>query len=189
MIINESKKRTRTIDLVQVALLAALTYVVTASFNVQVGILTKGVVHLGDSVVFISAILLGRKKGAAAAAIGMCLFDLFSPYAVWAPFTFVIKGLMAYIAAVIAYRNNYEGENMINNIFAFIVGGVWMITGYFVSGVFLNSIFYNMPLSLAFIKQLPNIQGDIAQVIVGIIIAVPLLQLLIKANIKKIINK
>lgn len=189
MVINESKKKIRTIDLVQVALLAALTYVVTASFNVQVGILTKGVVHLGDSVVFISAVLLGRKKGAAAAAIGMSLFDLFSPYAIWAPFTFVIKGLMAYIAATIAYRSNYKGENIINNIFAFIVAGIWMIVAYFVSGILLNSIQFNMPINQAFITQLPNIQGDVAQVLVGAVIAVPLAEILIKAKIKKIINR
>lgn len=189
MVNNEASRKISTIAMVQVALMAAVIYVATAVFNFPVGIINKGVVHLGDSMVFVAALFLGKRKSAVAAAIGMCLFDLFSPYAIWAPFTFVIKGLMAYIAASIAYRKNYNGENVINNIFAFIVAGIWMIAAYYFSGVLLNHVYFGLPVYQAFITQLPNIQGDIAQVIVGIIIAIPFGGLLLKANIKKIINR
>lgn len=189
MLINESKKAVSTIDMVQVALMAAVIYVATAVFNFPVGIINKGVVHLGDSMVFVAALFLGRRKTALAAAIGMSLFDAFSPYLYWAPFTFVIKGVMGYIAAVIAYRNNYKGEEIWNNIFAFVVAGVWMITAYYLSGVMLNHFYSGLTVSQSFITQLPNVQGDIFQVIAGIVIAIPLGKLLQKANLKKIINR
>ena len=57
-----------------------------------------GFVHLGDCMVLLAAALLGKKRGALASGIGMALVDLYSGYIIWAPFTFIIKALMAYIA-------------------------------------------------------------------------------------------
>ena len=45
---------------------------------------------------------------------------------IWAPFTIVIKAVMAIIAASIALRKDYEGEKVWNNALAFIVAGLWM---------------------------------------------------------------
>ena len=70
-------------------------------------------------------LLLGSKKATAASAIGMCLFDLLSPYAIWAPFTFVIKGIMGFIAATIACRKNYNGNSFWNNFFAFTIASIY----------------------------------------------------------------
>lgn len=176
----------KTSDIVQISLMAAITYAVTAFINVptaSVGV--KGLAHLGDSVIFLAAILLRRRNATLSAAIGMALFDLLSPYAIWAPFTFIIKGGMAYIAATIAYRRDYNGKSVINNIFAFVVSGIWMIAAYYFSGVALNSLFYKIPLNQSFIIQTANIPADIAQVVVGIIIAVPMIKLLNKANINR----
>lgn len=189
MELKHTKNKVRTIDMVQIAFMAAIVYVATAMINVPVGIGYKGVVHLGDSMVFLGAVLLGKKKGAIAAAIGMSLFDLLSPYSIWAPYTFFIKGIMAYIAAVIAYRGNYEGENIINNIFAFIVAGIWMNIGYYAAGVFVQHFYTNVPLNQAVMIQATHVPGDIAQVIVGIIIAVPVSEMLRRSNVKKIINR
>lgn len=189
MELKQTKHKVRTIDMVQVAFMAAIVYVATAMINVPVGIGYKGVVHLGDSMVFLAAVLLGKKKATLAAAIGMSLFDLLSPYSIWAPYTFFIKGIMAYIAAVIAYRGNYKGENIVNNIFAFIVAGIWMNIGYFIAGIFVQHFYTNVPLNQAIIIQSTHMPGDIAQVIVGILIAVPISEMLRRSNIKKIINK
>ncbi|MDF2504279.1 ECF transporter S component [Clostridium sp.] len=186
---KQTKKTVSTVDMVQIAFMAAIVYVATAMINVPVGIGYKGVVHLGDSMVFLAAVLLGKKKAAIAAAIGMSLFDLLSPYSMWAPYTFFIKGIMGYIAAVIAYRGSYKGENIINNIFAFIVAGVWMNAGYYISGVFVQHFYTNVPLNQAIMIQATHVPGDIAQVIVGILIAVPISEMLRRSNIKRIINR
>lgn len=189
MELKQTKHKIRTIDMVQIALMAAIVYVVTAMINVPVGIGgNKAVLHLGDSIVFLAAVLLGKKKAAIAAAIGMSLFDLLSPYAIWAPYTFVIKGIMGYIAAVIAYRSSYKGENILNNIFSFAIAGIWMIGGYYLAGIIIE-LYGNVPLNQAAIAELTYIPANIAQVIVGIIIAVPISEMLRRSNVKKIINK
>lgn len=162
-----NKTNIRALDIVQVALMAAMAFVVTYVIEIPVG--TKAVLHLGDTIVFAGAILLGKKKAALAAAIGMGLFDLLSPYAVWAPFTFVIKGLMAYIAGAIAFRKGYEGKNVVNNIFAFIVAGIFMIVGYyFAGGVIYKSL----------VVAIGDIPGNILQVAAGLVLSLPLIKAL-----------
>lgn len=164
---------TKTIEMVQVALLAALTYLATAAIAIPVG--DNAVLHVGDAIVYISAILLGKKKGAIAAAIGMTCFDLFSPYYIWAPFTFVIKGMMAYITGAIAYRGEFEGENILNNIFAFTVAGIAMVIGYFIAGGCLNHFVYGIvTLKGGLIVAIKDIPANLLQVAFGMAIAIPL---------------
>lgn len=170
-------------DMVQVSLMAALTYIATAVINIPSGVIFKGVVHLGDSMVFLAAILLGRKKGFLSAAIGMCLFDILSPYAIWAPFTFFIKGIMAYIAASIAYRNECNGNNFWNNILAFIVASIWMISAYYVAGILLMHFVTNIGFSQAFAMAAAGIPGNIAQTVAGMAIALPLGKILNRTNL------
>lgn len=173
----------KVIDIVQISLMAALTYIATALINVpspHVGGI-QGVVHLGDTMVFLAAVLIGRKKGAASAAIGMSIFDLLSPYAIWAPFTFIIKGLMAYIAGSIAYRGNYDGNSFWNNLFGFVLGGIWMIGAYYLAGVAISHFYLNMSLNLCFIQNLVDVPGNIAQVVAGTVIALPLAKILKKS--------
>lgn len=171
---SQTKSRIKTVDIVQVALMAAIAFVVTYVIEIPVG--TKAVLHLGDTIVFAGAILLGKKKAALAAALGMGLFDLLSPYAIWAPFTFVIKGVMAYIAASIAFRNGYNGENLFNNILGFIIAGLWMILGYYIAG----GIIYG-----SFITAIGDIPGNIIQVAAGIVVSIPLIKSLKRAKIFK----
>lgn len=173
----------KTQDMVQVALMAAITYIATAVINIPSGVIVKGVVHLGDTMVFLAAVLIGRKKGFLSSAIGMCMFDLLSPYAIWAPFTFVIKGLMAYIAGTIAYRKHYEGNNTWNNIIAFALGGIWMIGAYYVAGTLIMHFVMNIAFGQAFMLSAAEIPGNIAQVVAGMVLAIPLGKILKKANV------
>ncbi|MCM8709877.1 ECF transporter S component [Clostridium sp. SYSU_GA19001] len=166
-------KNLSTAAVVQVAFMAAMIFVATYVIEIPVG--TKAVLHIGDSMVFAGAVILGKRKAALASAIGMALFDILSPYAVWAPFTFVIKGLMGYIAGAIAYRKDYNGNNLVNNIFAFTVAGIWMIAGYFFAG----GVIYK-----SFITAIGDITGNIIQVAAGIVIALPVIKALKLAKLK-----
>lgn len=177
--LTKKSKSITTISLVQMGLMIAITCVATMVIKVPT-LFGIGYDHLGDSMVFLGAILFGKKKGAITAAIGMSLADLLLGYAYYVPFTFVIKGIMAYIAASIAFRGNYEGKSILNNIFAFAVGGAWMVFGYFlakiviVQYVVVKANNFNDALLIA----LAGIQGNIAQVTLGLIIAIPLVKIL-----------
>ncbi|WP_234122644.1 ECF transporter S component [Clostridium hydrogenum] len=165
-------------DIAQISLMAAIVFVATKLTGIPVGLGYKGFVHAGDAMVFVAAIILRRKNAVIASALGMGLFDLLSTAPAWAPFTLIIKGVMAYLAATIAYRNNYNGESIVNNIFGFIVGGIWMIGAYYFAGVFLDHYLMGFPWSQCWILQATHIGEDVAQVIVGMIIAVPLSKVL-----------
>ena len=89
---SKTSNRLSTKDLVQTALLVALVFIATKFINITLPVgASGGLVHLGNTMLFISAIVFGPKKGAAAGAFGMGLFDLLSEWAMWAPFTFVIS--------------------------------------------------------------------------------------------------
>ena len=167
----------KTIDMVQVGIMAAIVYIATRFMPIPVG--SGAVFHIGDSMVYLAAILLGKKKGVIAAALGMTIFDLTTPFFFWAPFTLIVKGGMAYLTAVIAYRKGFEGDNLWNNLFAFIIAGAWMVFGYLVSGLLVYKIMSNEPL-LAF----KDIVFNIGQVTVGIALALPLSLILVKYNKK-----
>ena len=79
------------------AIFVALTYIFTAFINVRLPIAANGgLIHLGNVPLFIGAIIFGKKTGAIAGGVGMGLFDLLSGWTLWAPFTFVIVGLMGF---------------------------------------------------------------------------------------------
>ena len=64
----------------------------------SIPITANGYIHPGDSIVLLSAYLLGPLAGGAAAGIGSACADLLLGYAYYAPATFIIKGLMAVVA-------------------------------------------------------------------------------------------
>lgn len=179
----------KTIDVIQVALMAAMAFVVTMFTQIPYG--HNGVVHLGDAVVFIAALIFGKKKGAVAAAFGMALFDLSTPYAVWAPVTFIAKGMMAYIAGTIAYRKGYKGDNLLNNILACTLGGIFMVVAYYVGGVLIDTFLLSSGSSVAVISriyanmtvELMNIPGNIVEAVVATIVAIPLVRILKKSKV------
>ncbi|WP_032079310.1 ECF transporter S component [Clostridium drakei] len=174
-ILNNKTNSLSTVSLVQMALMIAIICVSTMVIKVPT-LFGVGYDHLGDSMVFLGAILFGKKKGAITAAVGMSLADFLLGYAYYVPFTFVIKAIMAYIAASIAYRGNYRGKNMLNNLFGFIVGGAWMVFGYFLTKIVIvqyivvKASSFNQALAIA----LAGIQSNIGQVTLGMIIAIPL---------------
>ena len=161
--------KVNTKDLVETALLIALVYIATRFINIRLPIAASvGLVHLGNTMLFIAAIVFGPKKGAAAGAFGMGLFDLLSEWAMWAPFTFVVRG---YIIGKIAWSNGREGNNMLVNIAGILVSGVWMIAGYYAT----EGILYGN-----WVSPVMSIPGNITQIVVGLVIGVPVAKALKK---------
>jgi uncharacterized membrane protein len=131
---NEYNLKTNIRDITLSGLLIAIVFVATKLINVQLIPGNSGsLVHAGTIALFLASFIFGKKKGAIAGAFGMGLFDLLSPYAAWAPFTFVIRLVMGYLAGEIAYFNNKDGENILYNIIAVIISGAWMVAGYYVA--------------------------------------------------------
>lgn len=96
------KKTNRSaVHLVMASVLAALSCAATLVLTIPSP--TGGYMNLGDTVVILGAYLLGPWWGGAAGAIGSMLADLMAGYALYAPATLLIKGTMAFLAALL-YR-------------------------------------------------------------------------------------
>ena len=112
--------------LVYSALFAALTCCATM-LRFPAGI---GYIHAGDAVVLLAAFLLGPWWGAFAAGLGASLADLLAGYALYVPATFVIKALMALVAAFIIRKCGREKPAR-NAAGAAVVAELIMLAGYF----------------------------------------------------------
>lgn len=173
-----------TIDVVRIGMMAALVCLATMMIKIPTG-MAIGYVHAGDCMVFIAAVLLGKKEGAIAAGLGMGLADFILGYAYYIPFTVVIKMVMAFIAGSIALGGTGNGKNIVRKVIGFTAAGIWMVAGYFgakiilVKYVLLKTESFNEAIAMA----TASIPGNIGQFVVGMIIAVPVL-LLIENRIK-----
>lgn len=171
----EINGRIKTKTIVEMALMIAIICLVTMTMKVPTVI---GYTHLGDGFVFVAAVVFGKRRGAIAAALGMTLADILGGYAIWAPFTFVIKAVMAYIAATLAYRNDYNGDNVKNNIFAFAVAGAWMVLAYYLANAVIVRYIYVKSASFyeSLVLALADIPANTMQIAVGIVVAILLLK-------------
>jgi uncharacterized membrane protein len=125
---NNNKLRT----LVKYAIMIALTTAATMTITIPVPS-TNGYFNLGDAMVFLSAILLGRKGGLIAGGIGSALADLLLGFPIWAPFTLIIKGLEGFLAGYVLQTS--FGKK--HSILALLPAAIWMIFGYTIVKVFL----------------------------------------------------
>ncbi|MDN4494092.1 ECF transporter S component [Ureibacillus aquaedulcis] len=172
-----SRPRTQTFDLIVSALLIALVFVATVFLNIKLPIGGNGgLVHLGTGMLFIASILFGPKKGAIAGSLGMALFDLMSGWTIWAPGTFIARGLQGYIVGKIAWSKGKNGNSVGLNILGMVVSIPVMLVVYY---LYESIIFGN------WIVPLASIPGNLIQIAVGMIVAIPVCIVLKKTPLFK----
>ena len=155
----------KTKKIISASMLAALCCVATMIIKIPSPL--KGYLNLGDCVVLLSGWLLSPGYAFLAAGVGSSLADIFSGYTVYAPATFIIKGVMAVIAYIC-----YKGlKNKLSVATSRIIGGtlaeIMMIFGYFVFEGFLYG----------FTPSLVNIPANAVQGIAGILIGTILIKI------------
>ena len=160
----------KTYKLALTALMAALGTVSILLFRIPIPIPgNEGIVHLGDSVIFLAVLILGAKYAAPAAAIGHASANVIAGIPFWAPWTFVIKGVMALIAGAFiggVVKAEYGPlKKAVVKVTGMVLGGVWMIAGYYVAG---GLMLGNWAAALL------GIPWNIGQITVGIAIAMAL---------------
>ncbi len=128
---------------------------------IQIPILqTGGYLNFGEAIIYISAILFGSTVGGLVGAIGPALADITSPYAAFAPFTLIIKGIEGFIVGKISSKD----DNKLKRILGVLTGGSIMVVGYYLVEI---SIFL-IPPAIALVE----VPFNIIQFIVGGIIAI-----------------
>ena len=154
------------------AMLAALACVATMIIKIPSPL--NGYINLGDCIVLLSGWLLSPLYGFFAAGIGSALADVFSGYAVYAPATFIIKGIMALIFFGGYKLMSKRLGSLPSQIISALAAEIFMILGY----LLFEGIMYG------FVPSAANIPANAVQGVVGIIIGVTLIKIFEKTNIK-----
>lgn len=168
------------------ASLAAMTCVATMVIKIPTP--TMGYVHPGDCFVLLAGFMLGSVTGGVSAGIGSMLSDLLGGYAAWAPGTFIIKFLTAYVAALV-FRGLSRNNNMrlsMKAVLAGTAGEIVMITGYFLYNILMLTVISTgseaVAVGAAVTQSAAEIPFNVVQGLTGIVLAAALIPVLEKIN-------
>lgn len=151
-----------------VAVFSALAFVATRFLQIPI-LQTGGYLNFGEAIIYIAAIFFGPTVGGLVGAIGPALADVTSPYAAFAPFTFMIKGLEGFIVGKISSSTHSK----VTKILGIVAGGSIMVIGYFIVEV----LVFLIPPPIALIE----VPFNIFQFVVGGTIAIVITERLKKS--------
>ncbi|TZE81827.1 ECF transporter S component [Calorimonas adulescens] len=151
------------------ALMVALVTVGTMVIKIPTPA-TQGYVNVGDGFIILSGFLFGPTVGFIAGGIGSALADILSGYAVWAPWTLVIKGLMGVIVGLLAA---FARKSVLNKVLSFAVSEAWMVLGYYLA----SSIMFG------FAAAITDVTSNIIQGVAGVIVGTALTQVMQSVNV------
>jgi uncharacterized membrane protein len=140
------------------AMFIAIVFVATF-INVPFPGAVGGLVHLGTVVMLIIAMRFGPYYGAMAGGFGMGLFDVMGGWMAWAPGTFVVRFVMGLVVGLVAHHPmKGQGKDLLFNVFAWAIGLVIMVVGYY---------FYEAIFLTTFEASLASIPGNLIQFAIG----------------------
>ena len=140
------------------AMIASLTFIFTIVVKIPSPV--GGYLNLGDAVVLLGGALLSPVYAFLAVAIGSAVADLSSGFLIYAPATFVIKGLMALCVSLIVKHSKTEFLKILSGVLAefLMVGGYYIFEGFLYGfGVSMINIF-------------PNVLQGLVGLIIGLIL-------------------
>jgi len=123
-------------NLAVTAVFTALVCVVTMIFSIYVPG-TKGFFNIGESMVFLSALLFGSFVGAFAGGVGSMLADLLLGYPHYAPATLIIKACEGAVVGALKKKNPKFSSRLHWKFFTLVLGIVagfllgWVGTAYY----------------------------------------------------------
>lgn len=159
------------------AIFTAIIILATSVIKFSTG-LGEGYIHLGDSIIYLTACVLPFPYCLVASALGGALADILSGYAIWSIPTMIIKTLNALPFAIICRKYKLNKILCKQTIFVTILSGIVTIFGYFIAECILYSV------TSATLSLLGNTIQAVASGIIFIIMATAL----DKTNFKRRIN-
>ena len=105
-------------------------------------------------------------------SVGMGLFDLLSGWTAWAPFTFIIVGIMGYVVGVMTEKHDQYGWKVAAIFAAFVI----KIVGYYIAEIILYG---------NFIAPISSVPGNVVQIAVAAVVVLIVIEP-IEIAVKKI---
>ncbi|MCL6450749.1 MAG: ECF transporter S component [Acetobacteraceae bacterium] len=148
------------------ALLSALTLAATYFPRIPLGPLSQQYFNLGEAMIYTTALLFGPRLGAIAGAVGSALTDVLVG-SIFAPFTFVIKGVEGWLVGKIS-----TGRLGARDYLGLAAGAAWMIPTYAGTAALLAAWGrLGIGVRAAVVTEVPV---DIGQCLAGAVVAVAL---------------
>lgn len=167
---SRSEKSDNTLIFVTTAMMTAMVMIATTFFKIPNAM---GYIHLGDGFVLLAAIILPKKYACFAGGVGAGLADIYGGYAVWAPWTLVIKIVMVLIVQLFfdfLTKRASKGKHIAKiagipfaELFAYVLAVLWTVSGYYIAQGFISG---------NWIAPVADVPGNVLQAAVGSIIAI-----------------
>jgi len=169
--LNTEKSLLKTpLKLALAAVFAALVCVATLALVVSIPA-TSGYFNLGETVIYIAALLFGSLVGAFAGG-GAAIADMLVA-AQFAPGTLIIKG---FEGALVGFLNRKlqkrTRSRSLSATVSIIIGGLEMVAGYF--------IYEQLVLGYPFAAALVEVPFNIVQMLVGLVVAIPVMHIILR---------
>jgi uncharacterized membrane protein len=147
--------------LVQISLLPIMAALVTVgTLIIRVPNPMGGYFNVGDVMIFVCALTLNPIIGGFAGGVGSAIADMIG-FPVFAIPTLIIKGLEGLLAGLVTNK-----KNVFRDVLAVVVAGSEMIIGYFLVELYV--------LQWGLGGALAEVPGNIAQIIIGGLVGVPI---------------
>lgn len=167
---SRSEKSDNTLIFVTTAMMTAMVMIATTFFKIPNAM---GYIHLGDGFVLLAAIILPKKYACFAGGVGAGLADIYGGYAVWAPWTLVIKIVMVLIVQLFfdfLTKRASNGKHIAKiagipfaELFAYVLAVLWTVSGYYIAQGFISG---------NWIAPVADVPGNVLQASVGAVIAI-----------------
>ncbi len=151
----------KTVELAMTGVFTALVCVFTMYVQVQIFPAKGGLVHLGNVPLFFAAAFFGRRVGAFCGGLGMALSDILTPWAVYAPVSLVVVGIMGFVFGWIVGKKPTLPRLLLATIAVLAI----KLAGYYVGEVLIFQ---------SFLTPVYSIPGNALQIVTGAVIAIPL---------------
>lgn len=170
------------IKLCVTALFVALAFVATMYISVPIPL---GYANLGGSILLFAGFYFGGKIGFAVGGIGSALADLALGYAIWAPFTLVIKGAAGFVAG---FSKKNDKPYSVKSIVAAIVSMIVVVAGYVVGGAIIEMI-SGAALGAAIVTGIASAPALLLEALINLVVFMVLASATQAAGLKKVINR
>jgi uncharacterized membrane protein len=152
------------------AIFAALVASATLLFVIPIPA-TSGYFNLGETLIYIAALLFGPLVGAVAGS-GATIADALVA-AQFAPGTFTIKAIEGFLVGFLSKKINKKVRSItLSATIAIVIGGLEMVAGYFLYETFV----LGYPFALAAVE----VPFNLVQMLIGLVVAVPVMHAVLR---------
>jgi uncharacterized membrane protein len=170
---NPKHDQSLTLKIAIAAIFTALVFIITSQVPPIPIPATGGYFNVGETTIYVAALLFGPLVGGISGGLGASLSDAYLGFGIFAPGTLIIKFTEGAVTGLLNLKlKKYIKNATVTATVAVIAGGLIMVTGYF--------LYELIALSYPLAAALTEVPLNIGQMVVGLIIAIPIMHAVLR---------